>query len=217
MKVQVKAQLYRDQKRLWRVRSLDASIRDKGLPVPQALRGHFTDEHNGKSVIVEKVDGQIVRVLLEGESVQAIFIPDSPVQSTVTTSRHPAVELPVSIAAEKEGIASCSVAAYRCAMAAKGIGKEYKNHAKSLPMMIRTNGLGATLAFLKSKDDQHFSRLYQDIAGYLKDIQAGLKNGEFSTKITECDSAEIMFFTKEVLVFLVWLRRFADGLIQDVK
>ena len=58
MKVQVKAQLYRDQKRLWRVRSLDASIRDKGLPVPQALRGHFTDEHNGKSVIVEKVDGK---------------------------------------------------------------------------------------------------------------------------------------------------------------
>ncbi len=215
MKVQVKAQLYRDQKRLWRVRSLDAPIRDKGLPVPQELRDQLTDEHNGKSVIVEKVDGQIVRVLLEGESALAILKPVSPL--TVTTSRQAAVVLPTSFVAEREGIASCAVSAYRCAMAAKGIGKEYKNHAKSLPMMIRTNGLGATLAFLESKDDPHFSRLYQDITGYLKGIQAGLKDGEFSAKITECDSVEIRFFTKEVLAFLVWLRRFAEGLIHDVK
>jgi CRISPR-associated protein Cmr5 len=217
MIVQVKAQLYRDQKRLWRVRLLDASIRDKGLPVPQGLRDRFTDDHNGKSVIVEKVDGQIVGVLLEGESTQAILKSVSPVPITVTTSRQPAVVPSASIVAEKEGIVSCSLAAYRCAMAAKGIGKEYKNHAKSLPMMIRINGLGATLAFLKSKDDPHFNRLYQDIAGYLRDIQTGLKDGEFSAKIIECDSAEIIFLTKEVLAFLAWLRRFAEGLIQEVK
>lgn len=217
MKVQVKAQLYRDQKRLWRVRSLDASLRDKGLPVPQGLRDHFTDEHNGKSVIVEKIDGQIVRVLLEGEPTQKILQPVSPVPVTVTIFRQPAVVPLASIASEREGIAPCAVVAYRCAMAAKGIGKEYKNHVKSLPMMIRTNGLGATLAFLESKDELHFNRLYQDITGYLRHIQVAIKDGECSEKIAECDSAEIMLLTKEALAFLVWLRRFAEGLIQEVR
>lgn len=218
MKVQMEAQLYLDLKGLWRVRPFDTSVRDKGMPVPERLRGLFTDEHNGKRVIVEKMDGNIVSVLLEGGADSEILNQNISGPSLVTQSPRSTGNQPVPATATDDCIASCAVLAYTCAKAALGMGKEYKNHAKSLPMMIRSNGLGATLAFLKSKERDkypHFARLHQDIASYLMLTQPGLKDGEFSERLAVCESAEIMALTKETLVFLAWLRRYADGLIQE--
>jgi CRISPR-associated protein Cmr5 len=46
--------------------------------------------------------------------------------------------------------------AYECA--SKGsqqpTKKEYKSHVKKIPMLIKTNGLGSTFAFVKSKKMQ---------------------------------------------------------------
>ncbi|HWR29214.1 MAG TPA: type III-B CRISPR module-associated protein Cmr5 [Negativicutes bacterium] len=218
MKVQVKALLNRDPKGLWRVKPIDAPKHEKGDVVPQGLRDRFTDAYDGKRVTVEKVDGKIVKVVVEGESLPAISKQDFSVPVTVTDSPRPTAALSASIAVDGDNGRSCAVLAYRCAEAAKGMGKEYKNHAKTLPLMIRINGLGATLAFLKSKERNkgpHFERLYLDLVGYLSLTQTGLSGGDFSERIADCDSAEIMFLTKEALVFLAWLRRFAEGLIQE--
>lgn len=106
------------------------------------------------------------------------------------------------------------VFAYMCAEKAKSLGKEYKNHVKSLPMMIRTNGLGGTLAFLESKEEKTFSNLYCDITEYLKQKHISLnKTNNVLHQIAKSDSCEIMAFTKDVLIFLGWLRRFSEGLI----
>ncbi len=58
--------------------------------------------------------------------------------------------------------------------------KEYKQWAKKVPMMIKTNGLGATLAFLKSKEKDKQGKLtekgllYQHISDWLKDDEKHL-------------------------------------------
>ncbi len=112
----------------------------------------------------------------------------------------------------------CEVVAYKCAKQSVFLGKDYKNHAKSLPMMIRANGLGATLAFLKSKEkDEHLKKLYEHLGCYLKIKNAKLNMGEVADAILKCTSQETKELTKEALAFLGWLRRFTEGLIVDQK
>ena len=125
----------------------------------------------------------------------------------------------------------CEVIAYSCAKDAFTLGKDYKNHVKSLPMMIRANGLGATLAYLKSKEkddqskekddqskekDDHFKKVYEHLKGYLKEKNVKLKvdDNNIADAILNCTSVETRELTKDALTFLSWLRRFADGLIK---
>jgi CRISPR-associated protein Cmr5 len=109
---------------------------------------------------------------------------------------------------------SDAVIAYHCAIAAKEIGKEYKNNAKSLSLMIRSNGLGATLAYLESKEEKHFVELLKNIVEFLKKKNLIESVGKISSEmIVKRNSFEIKELTKEVLGFLAWLRRFAAGLI----
>ena len=108
------------------------------------------------------------------------------------------------------------VVAYTCAEKAIGIGKEYKNTAKSLPMMIRANGLGNTLTFLKSKDkDIHLKKLYEHLCGYLSQKNEKLKQRKVCDAILYCDSHETKELTKEAIAFLSWLRRYSEGLIPE--
>ncbi|PSR11245.1 MAG: type III-B CRISPR module-associated protein Cmr5 [Bacteroidetes bacterium] len=103
--------------------------------------------------------------------------------------------------------------------------KEYKSYAKKLPMMIKTNGLGASLSFAlsksKNKEGQKTSwgNLYDDLNSWLRNSHKiwllGLNPpADLSEAAINLDSQEYRALTVEVLAFLNWLRRFAEGLIE---
>jgi CRISPR-associated protein Cmr5 len=103
--------------------------------------------------------------------------------------------------------------------------KEYKSYAKKLPMLIKTNGLGASLAFVLSKSKNKegeltaWGDLYSDIDRWLRQEHKIYLLGEspkndLSESIIELNSPEYRALTVEILAFLNWLRRFAEGLIE---
>lgn len=117
----------------------------------------------------------------------------------------------VSPTSNDNSVPSIAVFAYDCAKDALSLGdgyKEYKNHAKSLTMMIRTNGFGATMVYLESKDERHFEELRNNIRGFLKQISPELNESEYFR-----DSHTVKELTKAVLTFVGWLRHFSSGLI----
>jgi CRISPR-associated protein Cmr5 len=116
--------------------------------------------------------------------------------------------------------------AYTCAkQVPKELKESYGSHVKSFPMLVKTNGLGAALAFLFSKRDKEhgvYKMVGNSIVEWLKKDEK-YKNyglGELSDlkSLTEgvvgINSPEYRALTIEVLAFFNWLRRFADGLIE---
>ncbi len=100
------------------------------------------------------------------------------------------------------------------------IKNDYKSGVKKFPVRIKTNGLGQTLAFIKNRNDG-YDLLYKQIAIWLQQDMENpvLNKGELikeliSKNITSQDYRQI---TREVLAFSIWLRRFVDGLMEDVE
>lgn len=217
MEVQEKAKLYRDVKGVWRVRGVNAKKKDKGMAVPQALLSKLNEACDGKSVTVMKIDGQIKKVLFQDGDVHEVVKQDThKMQESEQSLRQSMHGEAVSSEVQDDGEKSCAVLAYECALdVPKSLGKEYKNHAKSLPMMIRANGLGATIAYLESKDDKHFERLKKDIVSVLIKVEPSLNEKNISSQsLAARDSQVIKQLTKETILFLGWLSRFASGLIE---
>ena len=84
-------------------------------------------------------------------------------------------------------------------------------------MMIKTNGLGASSAFAFSKrngSDQTWALLTSHIEEWL--VKKGsLEEAEsLHEKVVTLPSTEYRALTVEILAFLNWLRRFAEGLIE---
>lgn len=96
---------------------------------------------------------------------------------------------------------------------------EYAPAVKKVPMMIKTNGLGATLAFMFSKQ-KTMGTILKDIELWVNNIEniktkaiyENTKGNALVQKVTELDSYEYRIMTIEVLAFLNWLRRFAEGI-----
>lgn len=110
----------------------------------------------------------------------------------------------------------------------KDFKENYKSYVKKLPMMIKSNGLGSTFAFIFSKKDKKEGKAYKlvadDIISWLKDSKtvdieqkhlSDLK--EFIAYLVALDSMNYRAATSEVLSYLNWLKRFADGMIVDPK
>lgn len=102
------------------------------------------------------------------------------------------------------------------------LGKEYKQYAKKLPALIKTNGLGATFAFILSKDDKHYNALADDLISWLRisattsNILSGVQNNQqFINKIISLDSTSYRLITNEALAYFTWLRRFAEGIFNN--
>lgn len=102
----------------------------------------------------------------------------------------------------------------------------YKAYVKKLPMLIKTNGLGAAYAFVLSKQDNSPSKkgyayklIYDQTKEWLesenkKFLLRGKENQDLVKTLTELNSHEYRAVTVEVLALLNWLRRFAEGLIE---
>lgn len=117
--------------------------------------------------------------------------------------------------------------AYQCAKKAnidlKEKAGDYKPYAKKIPMMIKTNGLGSALAFIKSKSKsghghEAYSKLYKQISEWLQKEEAGalIKQGDdLVFAVIDMESSDYRATTVEVFALFNWLRRFAEGLIDS--
>lgn len=105
----------------------------------------------------------------------------------------------------------------------KKLKENYKSTAKKLPVLIKTNGLGQTLAFLKSKGGKNtinaHDMLYEHIGSWLqtKDIKRLVNEDELVEQVINLKSQEYRQVTVETLALLNWIRRFVDGLMKDVE
>ncbi|RME80945.1 MAG: type III-B CRISPR module-associated protein Cmr5 [Planctomycetota bacterium] len=92
---------------------------------------------------------------------------------------------------------------------------EYKSYVKKFPSYIKTNGLGAALAFAYSKRAKEaWAALYGQVAEWLSTQKhLGIQQGELVEIIIKLDSSKYRMVTVEVLALLSWMRRFAEGMI----
>ena len=88
---------------------------------------------------------------------------------------------------------------------------EYKSYVKKIPSYIQTNGLSATFAFMYSKKGT-YEVIYKQIEDWLK--QDFKIEGELVKWIISQNSKEYKLITKEVMALFLWLRRFAEGMIE---
>jgi len=90
--------------------------------------------------------------------------------------------------------------------------KEYKAYVKKIPMMILTNGLGATFAFVYSKKKN--GNVWELIYNQTKVWFQVPENDELVKWIIDQDSQLYRATTNELLALFNWLKRFADGMIE---
>lgn len=118
--------------------------------------------------------------------------------------------------------------AFKCAQKGAELEKkkEYLSYVRKMPMQIKTNGLGAAMAFAfakgskngKALPDKAWGLLYQHVEQWLKEDPKQLikfENNRLAARLTEVDSATYRAVTVEVLAFLTWLKRFSEGLIDE--
>ncbi|ROL57223.1 type III-B CRISPR module-associated protein Cmr5 [Bacteroidetes/Chlorobi group bacterium Naka2016] len=117
--------------------------------------------------------------------------------------------------------------AYKCAEEAiKRLNekrkKEYRSYTRKIPMMVLSNGLGQTLVFIKAKsnDGNVYELIYDQITRYFKESYAPSRvkmpsnENELIKWVISCDSTTYRYITQDLLAFLNWLRRFAEGMIE---
>ncbi|WKV08542.1 type III-B CRISPR module-associated protein Cmr5 [Thermoanaerobacterium sp. CMT5567-10] len=111
----------------------------------------------------------------------------------------------------------------------KKVGSYYKSNSKRLMALIKTNGLAMTLAFMKSSKNKSngeageaYNLLYGDIDNWLKspDCPVNALYNKYQEKdmverVVSFDSYYYRIITKEVMEFINWVRRFAEGMIID--
>lgn len=103
----------------------------------------------------------------------------------------------------------------------KGFKKDYRSLVLKLPSLILTNGLGQTLAFLKSKgkgeESKPAEKIYQDLQVWLAKPEVinwgKATQPELIERIMAVNSDKYRFVTIETLSFLNWLKRFADAVL----
>jgi len=102
--------------------------------------------------------------------------------------------------------------------ASADLKKKYKSGAKKLPVLIKTNGLGQTLAFINKRDSGN-EKLYDMIGEWLNHKQLVRLDGGINLvdAVINKPSNEYRRITTETLALLNWVRRFVDGLMKDVE
>jgi len=116
--------------------------------------------------------------------------------------------------------------------------KNYKSYVKKVPTLIKTNGLGAAFAFIKSKEKKEkkennqvilpgdernpknaYDLIYIQTSNWFAENRNYLlpnytKDKDFINEIIQLNSSEYRAVTNEVFALFNWLRRFAEGLIE---
>lgn len=101
----------------------------------------------------------------------------------------------------------------------KQIQKEYRSYARRIPQMILSNGLGQTLAFVfsKKKKGNAYYLVYEQINKYMSSPHVSViqkpNDKDLAEWVFSLNTHEYRYVEEEILAFLNWLRRFAEGLI----
>ncbi len=94
--------------------------------------------------------------------------------------------------------------------------KKYSSLARRVPMLVLTNGLGQTLAFLRAKgkndrSDEH-NVLFNHLSKWtLSQVAPNAGNQDLLDWVLRSDSVAYRRATAEALAYLVWLKRFAEA------
>ncbi len=94
---------------------------------------------------------------------------------------------------------------------------EYKSWAKKIPVLIKTNGLGQTLAFMKARDKKETNLMLDQIKEWLVSRGELSNSDDILEKVTEIDSTIYRRWSREVISLFNWLRRFAEGYLNKNK
>ncbi len=94
--------------------------------------------------------------------------------------------------------------------------KKYGSLARKVPMLVLTNGLGQTLAFLRAKGKDDPSDEHNILFGHLSawtmsQVAASAGNQNLLDWVLNNDSAAYRHATTEALAYLMWLKRFAEA------
>lgn len=91
--------------------------------------------------------------------------------------------------------------------------EEYGSLARGLPMMLQTNGLGQTMAFLKSKgvNSQAHRKMYGHLSRWLNVVVRNEEGGDFLDWVVKENSTCYRRAANEAIEFGIWLRRFAEA------
>jgi len=93
--------------------------------------------------------------------------------------------------------------------------KQYKSGVKKLPVYIKNNGLGQSLAFYEKHNDA-YDLIYSQLAEWLQkhDEKKLVGEGELVQEVIKMSSSEYRHVGNEAMALLLWMRRFVDGLIE---
>ena len=95
--------------------------------------------------------------------------------------------------------------------------QKYKGQVKKIPVLMQTNGLGNTLAFMCSKEE--YEPLYKQLQEWLRKPENPYKVLSKDDKLLEFvisqPSPVYRHVTKELIAVLTWMKRLADSLIED--
>jgi CRISPR-associated protein Cmr5 len=103
----------------------------------------------------------------------------------------------------------------------KDFGGKYKRLAQKMPAYILTNGLGQSLAFLKSKakgkdgSSKEHELLYEHLSKWVMQQVDPKGNQSLLQWVMDNDSISYRRATTEVLAFLAWLKRFAEAELEN--
>ena len=100
----------------------------------------------------------------------------------------------------------------------KDWAEEFKSHVKEVPMMIKTSGLAAAYAFVFSKNKKEdYKKITAITQDWLVDRCQFFKmtNGGFHETLVNLERDEYRLAIREILALFTWLKRYADGMIQD--
>ena len=118
----------------------------------------------------------------------------------------------------EQGRAQHAFQAARVGMKEKTYPKEYLSFVNEMPMLIKTNGLGAAVSFATYKNKAS-QLVYEQLENWLgKDDPKqllGSNAGGLVEQLTQMPSTQYRAITVEVMAYLNWLRRFAKGLEKD--
>jgi CRISPR-associated protein Cmr5 len=97
---------------------------------------------------------------------------------------------------------------------------DYKSYVKKAPMLIKTNGLGATLAYMKAKgkDGNAWDLIYKQLTEWIDNDPKNIVNTgskDLVEIVVSLETPDYRALTNEVLALFNWLRRFAEGLIEE--
>lgn len=95
--------------------------------------------------------------------------------------------------------------------------REFRSLARSMPSIIQVNGLGSALAFLCAKKSAGNAQeiMYRLLNEWFKDEACLLPvaQGDLMERIVNLDSDAYRLYTNESMNICLWVKRFAEGMI----